>query len=53
MFSHDAYAAIDPALTRSWINQATSKVTADRPDDEPTLDAAPDAVDWNTWVVDA
>ncbi|MGH9246197.1 MAG: hypothetical protein ACRD29_18180 [Acidimicrobiales bacterium] len=52
VFSHDAYAAIDPALTRSWITQAITGITADTSDDEPTLDTARDGVDWNTWVVD-
>jgi hypothetical protein len=53
VFSADAYAALDPALTKSWINQAVSRVTADTSDDQHYLDMARDpAVDWSTWVVD-
>jgi hypothetical protein len=52
VFSGDAYAAIDPALTRSWINQAISGITTDTSDEEQAPDTARDAVDWNTWVVD-
>ncbi len=52
VFSDDAYAAIDPALSKSWISQAISRIDSGALDDESTLDTARDAVDWNTWVVD-
>lgn len=52
VFSHDAYAALDPALTRSWINQAISGITTDTSDVEQTS-VVRDAVNWSTWVVDA
>lgn len=52
VISHDAYAAIDPALTKEWINQAVSRIGSGTGGDEQTLDTARDAVDWNTWVVD-
>lgn len=52
VFSDDAYAAIDPALSKSWINQAIARIDSGAQDDDPTLDTARDAVDWNTWVVD-
>jgi hypothetical protein len=51
VFSHDAYVAIDPALSTSWISQAISRIDSGA-QDEPTLDTARVAVDWNTWVVD-
>lgn len=50
--SHDAYAAVDPALTKEWINQAISRIDSGAGGDEQTVDTASDAVDWNTWVVD-
>jgi hypothetical protein len=53
VFSDDAYAAIDPALTRLWINQAISGTATDTSDKEQTPGMARDAVDWNTWVVDS
>lgn len=53
VFADDAYAAIDPELTRSWITQAISGITADTSDDEANLDMARDAIDWSTWVVDS
>jgi hypothetical protein len=52
VFSDDAYAAIDPVLTREWINHAISSITTDTSDEEQTRDMAQDAVDWSTWVVD-
>jgi hypothetical protein len=52
VFSHDAYATIDPALTRSWISQAISGITTGTSDEEQAPDLARDAVDWNTWVID-
>jgi hypothetical protein len=52
VFSDDAYAAIDPALTKEWINQAISGIAADTSDDEETLPMVRDAVDWDMWVVD-
>lgn len=53
VFSDDAYAAIDPALTKSWIIEALSRIESGASEDEQTIDTAPDAVDWNTWVVDS
>ncbi|MCZ7537897.1 MAG: hypothetical protein M5T61_19515 [Acidimicrobiia bacterium] len=52
VFSHDAYAAIDPALTRSWINQAISRIESGESGDQQMLEPDRDAVDWRTWVVD-
>ncbi|MFQ5557336.1 MAG: hypothetical protein ACE5GB_07505, partial [Acidimicrobiales bacterium] len=52
VFSDDAYSAVDPVLTKSWINQAISRIDSGALDDEPTLDTAREAVDWSTWVVD-
>jgi hypothetical protein len=52
VFSQDAYATIDPALTRSWINRAISRIESGESGDQQTLEPDRDAVDWNTWVVD-
>jgi hypothetical protein len=52
VFSDDAYAAIDPALTKETISQAISGIMTDTSDEVQTRDMAQDAVDWSTWVVD-
>jgi hypothetical protein len=52
VFSQDAYAAIDPALTKSWINQAISRIESGESDDHQTLDPARDGVGWSTLVAD-
>ena len=49
--SDDAYQAIDPALSKGWIDEALARIDAG----DPTRGASVvtgHGVDWHTWVVD-
>lgn len=52
VMSDDAYQAIDPALSKGWIDEALARIDAG----DPTLAERPvvtgHGVDWHTWVVD-
>lgn len=52
VMSDDAYQAIDPDLTRSWINEAVARIDAGVTGGEARPQVVRNGVDWHTWVVD-